>query len=29
MKSHLTKDGYHLHHFKIHSQPDHKPYDKD
>lgn len=29
IKSHLTKDGYHLHHFKIHSQPDHKPYDKD
>jgi len=29
IKSHLTKDGYRLHHFNIHEQPDHKPYDKD
>ena len=29
IKSHKTSDGYTVHHFKIHSHEDHKPYDKD
>ena len=29
IKSHKTSDGYTVHHFKIHHQEDHKPYDKD
>lgn len=29
IKSHKTKDGYHLHHFHIHHQENHKPYDED
>ena len=29
IKSHKTSDGYTVHHFKIHHQEDHKPYDED
>ena len=29
IKSHKTSDGYTVHHFKVHSQEDHEPYDKD
>ena len=29
IKSHKTSDGYTIHHFKIHSQDDHEPFDKD
>lgn len=29
IKSHKTSDGYTVHHFKIHHQEEHKPYDKD
>jgi len=29
IKSHKTSDGYTVHHFKIHHQEEHEPYDKD
>ena len=29
IKSHKTSDGYTVHHFKIHHQEEHRPYDKD
>ncbi len=29
IKSHKTTDGFNVHHFKVHSQEDHEPYDKE